>query len=167
MDHVDLPLLSGDSTPDVAITRMNQAGRRFVIVNLVSRGFHSFANKEILGAWAVGVETLHDVSGGQPVLQVAVHGSPEFLALLPWGHPDRESARIQMERANLLFGVSEDSVPIDGMIQVLTIHEGVRGDALSTTTDCICRNCGLSDQCPPANSSGQCPMCGQSTWRCA
>jgi hypothetical protein len=176
MDQVDLPLLGADDTVEDAIKRMNQYDRRFILVRLSQRRIRSFSNKEVLQAWAKGTISLREIEGGEEVTmievaQVAAAGGmvdpPEVgeIASRPWGDPQREVVRAQMDAVENSFGISgTPNEWVTGMVDVFTLHEEIRNRACSKIKQCICsKNSNHQGTSPP---EFECPHC-DGTWRCA
>ena len=165
MDIVTLPLVADVESLDVAVDRMNDAKRRMLVVAMSTGGFRVHRAKAILEAWRRRYVALGEVEGGERV--VSLRGTGDFTGDVP-GFDAYPMLEQLLDKAKANFALAAIPEPGARFAVVLTRHEGITGDAKSTTRECVClvneTHNGTEPPAPPI--PGSCPYCG-GAWRCA
>jgi hypothetical protein len=166
MDIVTLPLVADVESLDVAIERMNEAKRRMIVVASSTGGFRVHRALTVLQGWRTRHVAIGELQGGDRV--ISLRGTGDFAGDVPSPGRYAELEKMLDDAGQALFALAAMPEPGARFAVILTRHEGITGDARSTTRECVCLvNSGHNGtDPPPVPVPGSCPYCG-GAWRCA
>lgn len=153
-DRVELAVLRGGDPVDSAVSAMRKLRQHAVIVEVAKGDLRLFSNREVLDAWAAGVEVLAEVPvAGRPAVTPLrdrsghVHEVSRDLIGDRYLRVESAAAQVILERG--AAGVTVDFV-----------DHRLAAEFASWKGLCRCR-CGNRENSPPAEDGQDCPECGR------